>query len=249
MFFYNLITKKIPREKIYGANYFMAMIGMAALFLVFFILKPEYGSIGNSAARWINVVIVAIAGAFLMTSNGLNQIGSTVMIADVVDYGEYLNGKRGDSIIFSVQTLLTKFAGAIAMLLLGIGIEVANLPQILSQWNPSLNDGAGGYEQIADVANGGVLNANSLTILRVFMFLIPIPICLIGYIVYKKKYNLYGARYDEIKAEIERRRAAVAGIQVGEDGAETSVVNDEVAKEQDAPVLEVEASETDDKKD
>lgn len=249
MFFYNLITKKIPREKIYGANYFMAMIGMAALFLVFFILRSDYG-FGNTGARWINVIIVAIAGAFLMTSNGLNQIGSTVMIADVVDYGEYLNGKRGDSIIFSVQTLLTKFAGAIAMLLLGIGIEVANLPQIESSWNEATET----YEQIANL-NTGVLTADSLTILRVFMFLIPIPICLIGYIVYKKKYNLYGARYDEIKAEIERRRAAVAGIQVGEDGAETSVVVDEVAKEQDAPVLEVAASgteaesNTDDKKD
>ena len=237
MFFYNLITKKIPREKIYGANYFMAMIGMAALFLVFFILKSDYG-FGNTGARWLNVVIVAIAGAFLMTSNGLNQIGSTVMIADVVDYGEYLNGKRGDSIIFSVQTLLTKFAGAIAMLLLGIGIEIADLPQIISRWNAAANDGAGVYEQIADTVNGGTLTANSLTILRVFMFLIPIPICAIGYIVYKKKYNLYGARYDEIKAEIERRRALAEGIEMPEGEAPV----EEVAKE--LPVAEVAASET-----
>lgn len=218
MFFYNLITKKIPREKIYGANYFMAMIGMAALFLVFFILKADYG-FGNSGSRWVNVVVVAIAGAFLMTSNGLNQIGSTVMIADVVDYGEYLNGKRGDSIIFSVQTLLTKFAGAIAMLLLGIGIKVAKLPSIVSQWN----DATGKYEQIADTSTG-VLSLDALTILRVFMFLIPIPICLLGYIVYKKKYNLYGARYDEIKAEIERRRAVAAGVEMPEGEAAEAVV-------------------------
>ena len=237
MFFYNLITKKIPREKIYGANYFMAMIGMAALFLVFFILKSDYG-FGNTGARWLNVVIVAIAGAFLMTSNGLNQIGSTVMIADVVDYGEYLNGKRGDSIIFSVQTLLTKFAGAIAMLLLGIGIEIADLPQIISRWNAAANDGAGVYEQIADTVNGGTLTANSLTILRVFMFLIPIPICAIGYIVYKKKYNLYGARYDEIKAEIERRRAFAEGIEMPEGEAPVEEVANEL------PVAEVAASET-----
>lgn len=233
MFFYNLITKKIPREKIYGANYFMAMIGMAALFLVFFVLKADYG-FGNSGSKWLNVVIVAIAGAFLMTSNGLNQIGSTVMIADVVDYGEYLNGKRGDSIIFSVQTLLTKFAGAIAMLLLGIGIKVANLPQIVSEVNEK-----GEYEQMPDLSTG-VLSLDALTILRVFMFLIPIPICLAGYIVYKKKYNLYGARYDEIKAEIERRRAAVAGVDAGEgevvEGAETL--------ESVAPAAEVAASET-----
>lgn len=205
MFFYNLITKKIPREKIYGANYFMAIIGMTALFLVFFILKPEYGSLGNTASKWINVVIVAIAGAFLMTSNGLNQIGSTVMIADVVDYGEYLTGKRGDSVIFSVQTLLTKFAGAIAMLLLGIGIKVAGLPQIVSKWNETANNGAGAFEQVPDLTTG-VLDSNSLTILRIFMFLIPIPLCIAGYIVYKRKYNLYGDRYDKIKAEIEKRR-------------------------------------------
>ena len=72
------------------------------------------------------------------------------------------------------------------------------------------------------------------------MFLIPIPICAIGYIVYKKKYNLYGARYDEIKAEIERRRAAVAGVDAGEgevvEGAETL--------ESVAPAAEVAASET-----
>ncbi len=221
MFFYNLITKKIPREKIYGANYFMAMIGMAALFLVFFILKSDYG-FGNSGARWLNVVIVAIAGAFLMTSNGLNQIGSTVMIADVVDYGEYLNGKRGDSIIFSVQTLLTKFAGAIAMLLLGIGIKVANLPQIVSEVNEK-----GKYEQMPDLSTG-VLSLDALTILRVFMFLIPIPICLIGYIVYKKKYNLYGARYDEIKAEIERRRALAESVEMPEGEVEGDVVKENV---------------------
>ena len=233
MFFYNLITKKIPREKIYGANYFMAMIGMAALFLVFFVLKADYG-FGNSGSKWLKVVIGAIAGAFLMTSNGLNQIGFTVMIADVVDYGEYLNGKRGDSIIFSVQTLLTKFAGAIAMLLLGIGIKVANLPQIVSEVNEK-----GEYEQMPDLSTG-VLSLDALTILRVFMFLIPIPICLAGYIVYKKKYNLYGARYDEIKVEIERRRAAVAGVDAGEgevvEGAETL--------ESVAPAAEVAASET-----
>lgn len=232
MFFYNLITKKIPREKIYGANYFMAMIGMAALFLVFFILKSDYG-FGNSGARWLNVVIVAIAGAFLMTSNGLNQIGSTVMIADVVDYGEYLNGKRGDSIIFSVQTLLTKFAGAIAMLLLGIGIKVAKLPSIVSQWN----EAEAIYEQIPDLSTGK-LTLDTLTILRVFMFLIPIPICLLGYIVYKKKYNLYGARYDEIKAEIERRRALAEGVEMPEGEVVGDVVNESV----EVPESEVAAS-------
>ncbi len=202
MFFYYWIVKKIPREKIYGANYIMAIIGMTGLFLIFFILKPEYGSIGNDTAKWINVIVVALAGAFLMTSNGLNQIGSTVMIADVVDYGEWKTGKRSDSVIFSVQTLLLKFAGAIAMFIVGVGIKAAGLPSITQQWDSS----AGAYVYSFIDASGTAITTHALDILRVFMFLVPIPLCLIGGLIYRKKFWLYGEKYDKIKSEIDARR-------------------------------------------
>lgn len=188
MIFYTLITKKIPREKLYGYNYFMGILGMVGMFFIFFILGTNV---------WVNVILVALSGAFLMTSNGLNQIGSTVMIADIVDYGEWKTGKRADSVIFSVQTLLTKFAGAIAMLILGLGIEVAKLPSIVDEVTDT---GA-----IIQTFNG-VVTTGALDILRVFMFLVPIPLLIIGYIVYKKGYNLYGQRYDNIKKEIDMRR-------------------------------------------
>ena len=51
-----------------------------------------------------------------------------------------------------------------------------------------------------------MISGNSLVILRAFMFLIPIPLCIAGYIVYKKKYWLFGEKYDKIKAEIDSRR-------------------------------------------
>lgn len=203
MIFYNLIVKKIPREKIYGMNYFMAIIGMVGMFLIFFFIKPSYANLPNSSAMWVNVIIVALAGAFLMTSNGLNQIGSTVMIADVVDYGEWKTGKRNDSVIFSVQTLLIKFAGAIAMLIIGVGIKVAKLPSITQTVN-----NAGEYIYAFINKSGTQITTGALDILRVFMFLVPIPLCIIGYFVYKKRYWLYGKKYDEIKQEIDNRRNA-----------------------------------------
>lgn len=196
MFFYTLITKKIPREKLYGANYFMAIAGMIGLFFIFFLLGTN---------KWVNVIIVAIAGAFLMTSNGLNQIGSTVMIADVVDYGEWKTGVRSDSIIFSVQTLLTKLAGAIAMLILGIGIKVAELPAITEYFDVE----SGKYIQTF-ISGTGNVTISAMNILRAFMFLVPIPLCIIGYIIYKKYYWLYGEKYDKIKEELEERRAIKA---------------------------------------
>ncbi len=263
MFFYNQLTKKIPREKIYGMSFFGCIISYVLMFLVFFILKP-----GNYI---LNAILVALSGAFLMTASGLNQIGSTVMIADVVDYGEYKNGKRGDSVIFSVQTLLTKFAGAIAMLILGIGIAAAGLPTIsdvpltdangtyvknvslytndddkymvkvssyeedgkvyftnletleLLLANPDYadkisilieSDDAVAIAKVNELGVGAkvstenteIISLSSLTILRAFMFLIPIPLTIIGYFFYKKKYWLYGEKYDEIKATIDERR-------------------------------------------
>jgi Na+/melibiose symporter and related transporters len=330
MFFYNWLTKKFPREKIFGLSFLACVVSYILLFFVFFILKP-----GNYV---LNTILVALSGAFLMTASGLNQIGSTVMIADVVDYGEYKTGKRGDSVIFSVQTLIMKFAGALSALVLGIGISVSGLPTIselpvnklenatyvkiaettvtvekdmdgnvVKYWFTDLDDyyaaidswynpdmlqfatqadldkaieknsnkkankqnsfvsepldlyevtgGTKTYlksvnvytfnedtegkafavkadkskdvyrikssqdyaairqsypdanaEFVGSGTGSSLISLKSLTKLRVFMFLIPIPLAIIGYIAYKKKYWLFGEKYDEIKKEIDRRR-------------------------------------------
>ncbi len=244
MMFYSWIVKKLPREKIYGISFLACIISYILLFAVFFFLEP-----GNYV---LNTILVALSGAFLMTASGINQIGSTVMIADIVDYGEWKTGKRGDSVMFSVQTLITKFAGAIAALILGIGIAVSGLPTItdVDVIDPDTNKyyntiqtftEDGKYivrdktdEQIAETdddkgtqkvfyemldtpeyedniewkdADDEIISRKSLTILRAFMFLTPIPLTIIGYFIYKKKYWLYGEKYDKIKAEIDERRA------------------------------------------
>ncbi len=226
MFFYNQLTKKIPREKIYEFSFTACIVSYVMMFFIFFFLKP-----GNYL---LNAILIALSGAFLMLSNGLNQIGSTVMAADVVDYGEYKTGKRADSVIFSIQTLVTKFAGAIAMLILGLGIAAAQLPTISElpivdangKYVESVNvftDDDGTYlinseetwEKVttneeysakAKFVTDNLISAKSMTILRVFMFLIPIPLCILGYVIYKKKYWLFGKKYDDIKAEIDSRR-------------------------------------------
>lgn len=230
MFFYNQLTKKIPREKMYELSYVFAIVSYILMFFIFFFLKP-----GNYL---LNTILVALSGAFLMLANGINQIGSTVMIADVVDYGEYLTGKRADSVIFSVQTLLLKFAGAVAMLVLGLGIAAAQLPtvseipivdekgvyvetvNIYTKDEKYLVNNEETYEKLqaipeysekTELVEGELISPESLAVLRVFMFLIPIPLTIVGLIYYKKKYFLFGEKYDEIKKEIDIRRKEAAG--------------------------------------
>jgi Na+/melibiose symporter-like transporter len=206
MMFYNLIVKKIPREKIYGANYFMAILGMAGMFGIFFLIKPTYDGMANGGAKWLNVIVVALAGAFLMTSNGLNQIGSTVMVADLVDYNEWKTGARADSLFFSAQTLLTKAAGAIAMLFIGLGIKTAKLPAITQTWNET----AKAFEYAFVSEAGTQISTGALDVLRIFMFLVPIPFCLLGWWIYHKKYWLHGEKYEQVKREAEERRKSPA---------------------------------------
>lgn len=70
-----------------------------------------------------NVIIIGIAGAAIKFGGGIANALQTVMLADVVDYGEYRTGHRSESVIFSVQTMLVKFAGAAGGFIVGIGLR------------------------------------------------------------------------------------------------------------------------------
>jgi len=202
MIFYQLIVKKLPREKVYGASFFMAAFGMAATFFSFYALRGQYGDLGPETARWINVAIVGLTAFAIATAAALAQIGSAVMVTDITDYGEWKTGRRSDSVIFSVQTLLTKLASAAATLIIGAGIKMANLPAITQIFNEATLE----FEyQFIDEA-GAAISTGALDILRAFMFLVPIPLCVIGFFLYRRKYWLHGERYEEIKREVDARR-------------------------------------------
>lgn len=183
MIFYTFLTKKLSRDKLFQLTFIFAMIGMIGIYGIYFV----FPSIGIPV---VNVLLLASAATFLMIANGLNQITSIVMVADIVDYEEYRSGTRADSLIMSFQTILVKISAAIAMLILGIGVYVAKLPVIDLLTNNF----------------SGEVTGKSLLILRSFMFLLPLPLLPIGLIIYKKMYRLNGKYYAEIKEEIEKRR-------------------------------------------
>ena len=185
------------------------------MFFVFFFLKDLGYAQGAThlikGQEWntvLNILIVSFAGSFIMMGAGINNIGSTVMIADVVDYGEWKTGSRNDSVIFSIQTLITKFAAAIATVILGIGITVSRLPSMKQSVDAAGN--------IIYSFSGAVTN-QMLVIFRGVMFITPIPLMIIGYISYKRKYRLFGDYYEKIRADIKERRAAKAEILKSDD--------------------------------
>ena len=128
-------------------------------------------------------VLVGLSGALLKLGSGFSLAMATVMLADVVDYGEYKTGMRSESVIFSVQTMLVKAASAFAGFLIGIGLTVIGyVPNEV---------------QAADTVFG----------MRVLMIGIPLILVIASFLIYRRYYKLNGQYHDDVMAALVQKRA------------------------------------------
>lgn len=167
------LSTKIGRQKVFFLACSLPIVGFGLLCLAGY-LAPE------------NALLVAICGIVAKLGSGLSLGISTVMLADVVDYGEYKFGSRNESVIFSVQTLLVKSASAVGGWLIGVGLTLV------------------GY--VANVQQ----SASAIMGIRSLMIVFPMLLSAIGYIIYKKYYKLNDEYYDEIIEELAHTRKEVA---------------------------------------
>ncbi len=114
-----------------------------------------------------NALMIGMAGAAIKFGVGIANALQTVMLADVVDYGEYKTGRRSESVIFSVQTMLVKFAGAAGGFIVGVGLSVVGyVPNV---------------EQSADTIMG----------LEFMMIGLPAIMMTISGVIYQRYYRLH----------------------------------------------------------
>ena len=111
-----------------------------------------------------------------------SNVLTSVMLADAVDYGEYRLGHRHESLIFSMQTFLVKFASALSGLIAGIGLTLIGYQPSMAQ------------------------TAKTLVGLRILMFAVP-PIFLIAAaVVYQFFFRLNSKTMQNIRQEQHIRR-------------------------------------------
>ena len=121
-------------------------------------------------------VLVAIAGAALKFGGGIANGLGTVMLADVVDYGHFKTGKRSESILFSVQTMLVKFASALSGFFIGAGLSCI------------------GYVPNEEQSDFTVMG------LQAMMIALPACFLMISIWVYKATFRLHGPLHEQVKA-------------------------------------------------
>lgn len=163
-----VLARKIGRQKLFKVGCFVPVIGLVGL-LFSGLLAPN-----QPIFTMLSAILVRGGGGFVLAS-------TTVMLADVVDYGEFKLGTRNESIIFSVQTLLVKSASAFSGWAIGVGLQLM------------------GY-----VANEQQ-SAETIMGMRGLMIFGPIIFISSCFFIYKKFYKLNGDYHEEILLELENR--------------------------------------------
>ena len=110
LFLFPWIAKHLNRNQVYLLASLIPTVGLGLLLVIGY-LAPT------------NFVLTAIAGYGVKFGSGLQLGIVTVVLADVVDYGEYKFGTRNESVTFSIQTLLVKFTSAMGALLTGFALN------------------------------------------------------------------------------------------------------------------------------
>jgi len=184
MVFYPVLRKFMSNVKIFFTCMIGAIIGYVVLFAIAF-------------TSMNNVYIFFIPGFFIFAANGVMQVLATVFLANSVDYGDLKNGRRDESVIFSMQTFVVKLASGLAAFIASICLAVNNL-----QSGTEVSEA----DQVVDFS--ATVEASQRLGLRMTMTIVPIIGLIIAIIVFKKKFILTEDKMVEIGEEIKARDLA-----------------------------------------
>ncbi len=177
MIFFPLFRKFLSVTKVFYTSLTMAIAGYGILFLLM--------------CMGINALpILLIPGFFIFAAFGILTVLTTVFLANTVDYGEYKNHQREESVIFSMQTFVVKLASGVAALIASIALQICNISKD--------SGGEEAAEAVKQVAS------SSLFTLRMTMTLLPIIGLFLALIVFWKKFLLTEEKMEEIAKELRR---------------------------------------------
>ncbi len=181
MIFFPLMRRFMNTIRVFYVCLASAVIGYAVLLILAF-------------TNMSNVFVLFIPAFFIFAANGVLQVLTTIFLANTVDYGELQNGRRDESVIFSMQTFVVKLASGIAALVASISLSVFSLS----------SETTTEAEQTIDFAKN--VAASSKAGLRMTMTIIPVILLFIGLFWFRKKYMLTDAEMERITAEVHKKR-------------------------------------------
>ena len=169
LFAFPVLSRFMNKKQVFAVASFTPAVGLIAL-IVFGVVAPT------------NIPLIILCGLLFKFGSGLTLGATTVMLADVIDYGEVKLGTRNESIIASFQTLLVKTASAVAGWLIGVGLTIVGYVQNVPQ------------------------TPQTIMGMRILMGVIPSIVTVVAFVVYVKGYKLDSSRMEEISAQLKAKK-------------------------------------------
>ena len=190
MLFFPLLRKAFDTLKIFYIGVFAAIGG--------YIILLALSLLGTKS-----VYPFFVPGFFIMGAVGILNVICTIFLANTCDYGELKNGRRDESVIFSMQTFVVKLASGIAALVASICLTVFKIQE---QSNTDMNLSVL-TEKVASLKNNVVetIDTSAVFGLRMVMTLTPIFVLIIALLIFKAKYILTDKKLAEITKELKSR--------------------------------------------
>lgn len=170
-----VLTKWFSKRQTYTISLVTAIVGYGLMLIT--------GPILN-----LNVVVMDVC--YILASVGVSSmfVSQTIFLADIVDYGEFKNGERNESITFSMKGFLQKMAYTMQTIVLFGGLGIMN-------YNEQIMTSVG-------------LNDTTKTGIGVICFGVPMLFFTASLIVFRKKFKVYGELADKVHDYIIEKRAS-----------------------------------------
>lgn len=114
MIIFPLVRRFLSAIRVFYLSFAMAIGGYAVL-LLFMLLNVA------------SIFALFFPAFFIFVAFGMLTVLTTVFLANTVDYGEWKNHRRDESVIFSMQTFVVKLASGVAALIASVCLTVSNL--------------------------------------------------------------------------------------------------------------------------
>ena len=157
------LSKRVNKGVVFAVSSLLPVVGFASLLAVGYVAPTS-------------ILLTGLCSAIVNAGIGFMLVLVTVILSEAVDYGEFKLGTRNESIVFSTQTFVVKFAGAFSGF-----IAAASL------------------DPIGFVPNE-VQSAGTIMGMRVIMIVLPAVLSVLCLAVYKRGYRLNDKFYHHIIA-------------------------------------------------
>ncbi len=223
---YAKIAEKFTRAQIVKVCTWILVISYLVLF-GFCLIDPKW--VGGT---WPYVGIFSFLALICFAGQGVIYLAILVMLSNTIEFDEWKNGKRNESIIFTVRSFMVKLAAAFESAILYLCLMITGvyvLTQTISGWETlagQVAEGTTTLEEFNTAISGHVTNPESYATTsealtaaatnllqganfwQVFglacgLALFPAILYLVQYIIIKKNYIIDEPFYEKLLADID----------------------------------------------